>query len=107
MGWFRHALNKEPAMMIAGIFGGLSIIVPYIVVPIRKSLGLPTYQWDANPKTHPYLHEFGDNYKNFTFDDTKKLVSWSQHDTYGYKKPIQPKSYKERDFPEARARIAE
>ena len=47
------AINKEPAMVIAGVIAGVSMFMPYVVVPIRRSLGLPTYQWDANPETHP------------------------------------------------------
>lgn len=40
-------------MVIAGVFGLSAIAIPYVVVPIRRSLGLPTYQWDADPSTHP------------------------------------------------------
>jgi|APCry1669189665_1035243.scaffolds.fasta_scaffold118096_1 hypothetical protein len=51
--WFIKAFDKEPAMVIAAVLGGVAVSVPVIVVPIRRSLGLPTYQWDADPKTHP------------------------------------------------------
>ncbi len=40
-------------MMISGIIAAVAIAIPYVVVPIRRKLGLPTYQWDADPKTHP------------------------------------------------------
>ncbi len=53
MGWFKAAFNKEPAMMISAVIGGVAIFAPYVVVPIRRNLGLPTYQWDADPTTHP------------------------------------------------------
>ena len=48
-----EAINKEPAMVIAGVIAGVSMFMPYVVVPIRKRLGLATYQWDADPATHP------------------------------------------------------
>jgi hypothetical protein len=50
---FATAFNKEPAMAVAGIIALGALVLPYVVVPIRRSMGLPTYQWDADPKTHP------------------------------------------------------
>lgn len=44
---------QEPAMVIAAVLGIGSIAIPYVVVPIRRHLGLPTYQWDNDPSTHP------------------------------------------------------
>lgn len=40
-------------MVIAAVLGIGSIAIPYVVVPIRRHLGLPTYQWDNDPATHP------------------------------------------------------
>ncbi len=40
-------------MMLSLLVGGTALVLPYVVVPIRKRLGLPTYQWDADPNTHP------------------------------------------------------
>lgn len=40
-------------MAMAGVLGAVAIAIPYIVVPLRRSMGLPTYQWDANPESHP------------------------------------------------------
>ena len=40
-------------MAIAGVIAGVSLFMPYVVVPIRRRLGLATYQWDADPATHP------------------------------------------------------
>jgi hypothetical protein len=40
-------------MAVAGFIAFGALILPYVVVPIRRSMGLPTYQWDADPKTHP------------------------------------------------------
>lgn len=40
-------------MAVAGFIALGALVLPYVVVPIRRSMGLPTYQWDADPKTHP------------------------------------------------------
>jgi len=53
MSLFISTFNKEPAMAVAGFIAFGALILPYVVVPIRRSMGLPTYQWDADPKTHP------------------------------------------------------
>ena len=53
MGWFRAALNKEPAMMISALLAVGAVSIPFIVVPIRRSLGKPTYQWDSDVDNHP------------------------------------------------------
>jgi hypothetical protein len=38
-------------MAIAGIAALLFMSLPYAVVPLRKSLGFETHQWDADPAT--------------------------------------------------------
>lgn len=53
MSVFASTFNKEPAMAVAGFIALGALVLPYVVVPIRRSMGLPTYQWDADPKTHP------------------------------------------------------
>jgi hypothetical protein len=53
MSVFVSTFNKEPAMAVAGFIALGALVLPYVVVPIRRSMGLPTYQWDADPKTHP------------------------------------------------------
>lgn len=44
-------------MVFAAVLGIGSVAIPYVVVPIRRSLGLPTYQWDASPASHPVRTE--------------------------------------------------
>jgi len=39
-------------MMLSAVIGIAAIAVPVVVVPIRRELGLPTYQWDAD-LSHP------------------------------------------------------
>jgi hypothetical protein len=41
----------------AGV-GGLAL--PLVIVPIRRAMGLPTYQWDADPEEHPVSAPTGD-----------------------------------------------
>jgi hypothetical protein len=53
MAWFIAAFNKEPAMVLSACIAVGAAALPYVLVPIRKSMGLPTYQWDADPETHP------------------------------------------------------
>lgn len=40
-------------MFIAGLLCAVSICLPYTVVPMRRAMGLATYQWDNDPATHP------------------------------------------------------
>jgi hypothetical protein len=131
---FTKMINREPAMVIAGALCVFSLALPYAVVPVRKSLGLSTHQWDNDPATHPMLNWHGDDYKTHVFDDAKKLAAWSQLPAYrcvgagahvadtqraggGLTPPPPPpiplvrrynakRVQTERDFPEARARAA-
>ena len=134
--WFIKAFDKEPAMVIAAVLGGVAVTIPIVVVPIRRSLGLATYQWDADPRTHPvcinewiflhyvakYLLEYvnfpsistlqfisyyGNNFKQYSFDDGQLLNSWSKHDQYAYQKERQPIDPNSVDYPEARQRLKE
>lgn len=107
VGFLRGLVNREPAMVLSTIIGVSALCLPFIVIPIRRSMGLPTYQWDADVETHPYLHAFTDGQKRYTFDDVALLSTWSKHDQYKYKKKLTHKDHDDptRDFPEARARL--
>jgi hypothetical protein len=53
MGWFRNALNGEPAMMLSALLAGVAVAIPFVVVPLRRAAGKPTYQWDNDVVEHP------------------------------------------------------
>ena len=53
VGFLRGLVNREPAMVLSTIIGVSALCLPFIVIPIRRSMGLPTYQWDADVETHP------------------------------------------------------
>ena len=53
VGFLRSLVNREPAMVLSTIIGVSALCLPFIVIPIRRSMGLPTYQWDADVETHP------------------------------------------------------
>ena len=36
---FIAAINQEPAMALAGLLAAVGLALPYVVVPIRRSLG--------------------------------------------------------------------
>lgn len=104
--WFRGAFNHEPAMMISALLAGTAIAIPTIVVPIRRKFGLPTYQWDADAKSNPYLHDFEEELVSVRCDDPKLIAEWSQHDLYRYRDrlAVAEPTAADRDFPDARAR---
>ena len=49
-GWFRKFVNTQPVPAMSVCLGLAGIAMPLFVVPIRRSIGLPTNQYDA---THP------------------------------------------------------
>ncbi len=40
-------------MVIAGVLAFTGLVMPYVIVPMRRAAGLPTYQWDSNTSTNP------------------------------------------------------
>lgn len=52
-----------------------------------------------------FLFQYKDAYKTQKFDDAVLLARWAQHDDYKFHDKLTPKSYEERDFPEARERL--
>ena len=49
-GWFKSFIHRQPIIAFSVAIGGLGICMPLVIVPLRRSLGLPTNQYDA---THP------------------------------------------------------
>ena len=40
-------------MVISGVIAFVGLVLPYVIVPMRRNAGLPTYQWDADTSTNP------------------------------------------------------
>lgn len=40
-------------MVISGVLAFVGLVLPYVIVPIRRNAGLPTYQWDSDTSTNP------------------------------------------------------
>ena len=106
MGWFINALNREPAMMLSALLAAGAVFIPLTVVPMRRAMRLPTYQWDSDPEEHPTLSTGEETHKVHHFDDADKLAAWSQHTPYKYLGALAPKSAADRDFPAARERLS-
>ncbi|KAL7687051.1 hypothetical protein Plhal304r1_c024g0082671 [Plasmopara halstedii] len=52
--FIRHYLDREPMVVISCAIGVIGITMPMVVVPIRRSLGLPTDQYDG-PNIPDYM----------------------------------------------------
>ena len=40
-------------MVISGVLAFVGLVLPYVIVPMRRNAGLPTYQWDSDTSTNP------------------------------------------------------
>jgi len=49
-GWARSLVHRYPVPAMSIALAGVGLLLPIVVVPIRRRLGLPTNQYDA---THP------------------------------------------------------
>ncbi|KAE8994431.1 hypothetical protein PF010_g16898 [Phytophthora fragariae] len=45
--FIRHYLDREPMVVISCAIGAVAVSLPLVVVPIRRSMGLPTDQYDG------------------------------------------------------------
>ncbi|KAG2827874.1 hypothetical protein PC113_g9321 [Phytophthora cactorum] len=45
--FIRHYLDREPMVVISCAIGAVGVTLPLVVVPIRRSMGLPTDQYDG------------------------------------------------------------
>ncbi len=51
----RYSMDREPVVVVSVFIGAVGISLPLWVVPMRRSLGYPTFQYDGptpppNPK---------------------------------------------------------
>ncbi|CAI5732561.1 unnamed protein product [Hyaloperonospora brassicae] len=45
--FLRHYLDREPMVVVSCAIGAVALSLPLVVVPLRRSLGLPTDQYDG------------------------------------------------------------
>lgn len=45
--FIRHYLDREPMVVVSCAIGAVAVSLPLVVVPIRRSMGLPTDQYDG------------------------------------------------------------
>mmetsp|Transcript_24921 Transcript_24921/g.35711 ORF Transcript_24921/g.35711 Transcript_24921/m.35711 type:complete len:87 (+) Transcript_24921:117-377(+) len=51
-GWAKGFVHRYPIPAMSIALGCVSVLLPIVVVPIRRKMGLPTNQYDAfHPKT--------------------------------------------------------
>lgn len=46
-GWFKSFVHRQPVAAMSCFLFGVGLALPVTVVPIRRALGLPTNQYDA------------------------------------------------------------
>ncbi len=45
--FFRFYMDREPVVVASFALGAVGLALPFTVVPIRRSMGLPTDQYDG------------------------------------------------------------
>lgn len=46
-GWAKQLLHHQPVVALSCTFAGIGLLMPITIVPLRRSLGYPTNQYDA------------------------------------------------------------
>jgi hypothetical protein len=50
-GWARSLVHRQPIAAMSLFWGLMGLSIPLVVPPVRRAIGLPTNQYDAeNPK---------------------------------------------------------
>lgn len=49
-GWVRGFVHRQPVAAFSVALGTVGILMPIVIVPIRRKLGMPTNQYDAGAK---------------------------------------------------------
>ena len=47
-GWVKSFIHRQPVAAMSVFLAGVGIALPLVVVPIRRSLKMPTNQYDAS-----------------------------------------------------------
>ncbi|CAK4638979.1 unnamed protein product [Aphanomyces euteiches] len=43
----RYYFDREPVVVLSAALGGVGVLAPLVIVPIRRNLGYPTDQYDG------------------------------------------------------------
>jgi hypothetical protein len=46
-GWFKTFVHRQPVAAFSVVLGTIGVMMPIVVPPIRRRLGLPTNQYEA------------------------------------------------------------
>lgn len=52
----RFYADREPVVVASCFIGAVAVVLPLVVVPVRRSMGLPTDQYDG-PKIPAYIQK--------------------------------------------------
>ncbi|RLN68244.1 hypothetical protein BBJ28_00017769 [Nothophytophthora sp. Chile5] len=52
--FLRYYLDREPTVVASCAIGAVALALPLVVVPLRRSMGLPTDQYDG-PKIPDFI----------------------------------------------------
>mmetsp|Transcript_28054 Transcript_28054/g.51135 ORF Transcript_28054/g.51135 Transcript_28054/m.51135 type:complete len:87 (+) Transcript_28054:161-421(+) len=47
-GWFKSFIHRQPIIAFSVTLAGVGVMLPLVVVPLRRKLGFPTNQYDAH-----------------------------------------------------------
>mmetsp|Transcript_37033 Transcript_37033/g.52321 ORF Transcript_37033/g.52321 Transcript_37033/m.52321 type:complete len:86 (+) Transcript_37033:61-318(+) len=47
-GWVKSFIHRQPVAAMSVFLGTVGIVMPLVIVPIRRALKLPTNQYDAS-----------------------------------------------------------
>jgi hypothetical protein len=46
-GWFKSFVHRQPVAAMSCFLFGVGVLLPVTVIPVRRALGFPTNQYDA------------------------------------------------------------
>jgi hypothetical protein len=46
-GWARSFIHRQPVAAMSCFLFGVGVVLPVTVIPMRRAIGLPTNQYDA------------------------------------------------------------
>eukprot|EP00616_Rhizochromulina_sp_CCMP1243_P002632 CAMPEP_0118962678 /NCGR_PEP_ID=MMETSP1173-20130426/923_1 /TAXON_ID=1034831 /ORGANISM="Rhizochromulina marina cf, Strain CCMP1243" /LENGTH=109 /DNA_ID=CAMNT_0006910967 /DNA_START=200 /DNA_END=529 /DNA_ORIENTATION=+ len=50
--WVRRLCDREPVVAFSMLLGGVALLLPITVVPLRRSMGMDVSQYDGSSTSH-------------------------------------------------------